>query len=193
MPCPPSWSWHQQLEARCWPYWRSLNALKSLSFCSCVAHIIVSWDTACCKAFSSYITAVVFHWFCKEENLQNIRRELQVIKRKFIRTPFLEFLRRCADRSLVNARPLYPFDHANNQISDLPPGNSFSSGSRIPLNQGEVLINLDELGCCNPCLVQRTIEKWVIVGSFTLMKNISSCWWKRRSLFLWPPFLLSAC
>ena len=39
-PYPPRRSWHQQVEARWWTCWRSLDAL-TLSFRSCVAHIIV--------------------------------------------------------------------------------------------------------------------------------------------------------
>ena len=47
-------SWHQQLEARWWFYWRSLNASTLLSLRYYVAHIVVSWDIACWRGFLSY-------------------------------------------------------------------------------------------------------------------------------------------
>ena len=80
-PYPPRRSWHQQLEARWWSCLRSLDAPTSLYLHSCVAHIIIFWDTACWKGFSSYtmsltLTTILYPFLhlscCTSPRLQDI-------------------------------------------------------------------------------------------------------------------------
>ena len=96
------------------------------------------------------------HWslFCidlKGENLRNFWREITCNIAKNYKNSLLIFLGKCADRSLISARPLCPFDHASNRSWMISLGNSFSPDSRILLMLEENLGSMSKvLGYPNP-------------------------------------------